>query len=201
MNLNDIQSRLDRALTDLNIRVDDDYKRHVKVELIDKGASYTLPGKENQTTIDSKVLSIIRSLGTLKDHLKECLVAGGHKGQIVEDAINSSLHLQVLVDIYNADKHGGYPLDNPRSKLNPSPKNEKQSLTVVGDLRQAVVMVPPPNSGIELEIKGVNSFVVLTADICSENGQFIFSFDTLVETCYFQLMLIAKQYLSVDTQA
>ena len=57
----------------------------------------------------NKIFIIFYNLASLKDNIKNCLEKKGLDKNLIEIEINNSLHLQVLIDIVNQEKHG-YPL-------------------------------------------------------------------------------------------
>ena len=134
MDFNDIKSRLERGAVALNTQFDTDYKKHTNIKFIDTkggtGIELTF-GKDSKTEVEYKIVSILQGLATLKDHLKNCLANNWHQAKIVEDEVNACLHLQVLVDLVNADKHK-YPTNLNRSEKNPIIKNAQQALALGG---------------------------------------------------------------------
>lgn len=191
MDLNTLELRFERIHASINSRIDDDFKRHVKIEFSGKSVSAQLPGKDDEFTVANQVLSILHHLATLKDHLKNSLEKNGYNKQIVEEIINSSIHLQVLIDLVNADKHG-YPVRSSRSNKNPVIKNINQGV-INNNYNKPIVMSISPKGELNM-LEGVPPSVILTAGIFDGAGGFLFDFDSLVETCFFQWESIAKEY-------
>lgn len=196
MDFNDIKSRLDRTLASMNARFDDDYKKHTNIKFIETkggtGVSLTF-GKDSKADVEAKIFSVLHNLASLKDHLKNCLQKNGHDKNLVENEINSSLHLQVLIDLVNADKHE-YPLTKTkRSNKDPIIKNAEQALkiggTKAGDVSEATI----GNDG-HLIVHGVPPKITITADICDSSGNLLFNLNTLVDNCYSKWDEIAKKY-------
>jgi hypothetical protein len=191
MDVNDITSRLEIILTALDSRIDDNYKSHIKIEFNGEAVTSILPGKDDKPTIEFKILSILHLLATPKDHLKKRLEKNGDDPKVVERVIDSSIHLKVLIDLVNADKHG-YPTKSNRSKKNPVIKNASQGLRNNNDGKPIVVMMSP-NGELET-VHGKPPSVVLSAGIFDDKKNFLFDLDTLVETSYYHWVTIAKMY-------
>ncbi len=110
----------------MNARFDNDIRKNTNVEFIqtDKGTgTRTTFGKSDENSYLNNIMIILHNLANIKDNLIKSLEAKGKTKQqakrIVEDEINSSLHLQVLIDMVNQEKHG-YPLTlHIRSHKNP----------------------------------------------------------------------------------
>ncbi len=119
MNYNNIKSRLKRTFTSLDDRFDENVDQHANIEPWENGMgeSWTFGSSDNESLLN-KVMIILHNLASLKDNLKNSLKKNGLSPQIVEEEIKNSVHLQVLIDIVNQDKHGS-PLRNPRSNMSP----------------------------------------------------------------------------------
>lgn len=189
MDSNDIHSRLERILLLTNSRIDNDFKRHAKVDTIDKGVKVQLPGNVGPVKTENDILSILHHLATLKDNIKKYLENIGRDKRDVENAINSSIHLQVLIDLVNADKHG-YPTTTNRSGKNPKIKDFAQTLKNNNDGKPVIATIGTKG---EIEIvHGKPPSVELFANIYDEHGIFLFVFDELVETCYLRWLAIVE---------
>ncbi len=191
MDANDIIGRIKRTRSAMNSRIDEDFISHSKIEKLENGVSVTIPARDSKETIEVSIMSILYSLASLKDNLKNCLKDNGHNPLIVEEAVNSSIHLQVLHDLVNADKHG-YPTKKNHSGLNPVIRNENQGL-INNNFGKPVVASISPTGEIKI-LDGIPPSVVITADIHDKNGNFLFDFDILVEVCYAIWISIAKEY-------
>ena len=191
MDINDITARMNRILSALKSRVDDDYERHAKVEFEGDAVIVTLPGKDDESTLEFKVMSILHLIATAKDHLKKAIQSQGKSAQIVEYVVNASLHLQVLIDIINADKHT-YPTKTNRSKLNPQVKNVRQGL-INNNNGKPIVMNISPKGDLKM-LDGIPPSVAISADIVDGSGNYIFDLDTLVESCYERWHTTAVKY-------
>lgn len=199
MDFNDIKSKLERTLSSLNARFDEDYKKHTNIKFIDtndgSGISLTF-GKDDKYTVDNKILIILHNLAALKDGLKECLKSKGLSGQIIEDEVKNSLHLLVLLDLNNAYKHK-YPTDSNKSGKNPQIKNVAQVLGMGGTKKGDVTEINIANDG-NLIVHGVPPKITINADICDDQGNILFDINTLVNTCFSKWDAIARQYNCVS---
>lgn len=151
----------------MDARFDDKIENHVKVEewRDKKGVSISF-GNTSEDEILNKILTILYNLASIKDHLKNCLKGNGYDAKIVEDEINKCLHLQVLFDIVNQEKHGT-PLKRSRSNKNP--------------------VIRYPSNGYFPYIKNENNemgSMVISALIKDDKDTKICTLDELVETCY-----------------
>ncbi len=130
-------------------------------------------------------------LATLKEHLKNCLIRKGYEPKVIEEAVKNSVELQVLLDLDNSDKHG-IPLRVNHSRRNPIIRNVRQGL--VNNNHGKPIVMTISQVGETKVVDGIPPSVVINADIYDGDGDFLFDFDTLVETCYSQWIDIANQY-------
>lgn len=183
MEYNDIKSRLSRTLSSLNDRFDDDIEKHTRIEQKKDGRGLSIIfGKDDDEESLNKIMIILYNLSSLKDHIKNQLSKKGLDPQIVEDEINNSLHLQVMVDIINQEKHGA-PLTRPRSNKNP--------------------VIRYPSIGyfpfIESKTNGSDfGSMQIHALIKDDKEKLLFRLDELVETCYSKWESIIKEYRLAD---
>jgi len=198
MEYNDLSERLNKTLNSLNARFDDDiavYVTHEKKEIVNSDNTKTtmtssnyIFGNQDTETIINKIFIILYNLASLKDHLKNSLKEQGLSGQEVEDEINNSLHLQVLIDIINQEKHG-YPLKKSnRSNKNPLIINFSEGLLMTAG---AGVYVTP--DGIEKFGNGTHKMTI-DAEITDGDKNRLFSLDELVEKSYEKLLNLSKKY-------
>jgi hypothetical protein len=130
-------------------------------------------------------------LAALKDHLKNCLARKGYEPKIIEDALKKSVYLQVLLDLTNYDKHGT-PTRVNHSGRNPVIREERQGLVNNNNGKPIIMTISP--TGDTKVVDGIPPSVVINANIYDGDGDFLFDFDMLVETCYAQWIDVAKQY-------
>jgi hypothetical protein len=187
MNYNDIKSRLDRTLSSLNTRFDEDIDYHTNIEFWENGKGLSITfGNLDEAEVLNRIMTILHNLASLKDHLKNCLQSKGHNPQIVEHEINNSLHLQVLIDIINQEKHGS-PLKRPRSNKNPVIRYPEMGYRPFFKVGGSVMDEIPE------DYEGPGSMVI-TALIKDENENLLFRLDELVETCFSIWHSLAKEH-------
>ena len=185
--------RLRKTLKSLNGRFNDEIAVYVLDQQTENEILFSIQaGKEDEDEIINKIFIILYNLSSLKDNLKNCFKNKGLDPQIVEDEINNSLHLQVLIDIVNQEKHG-YPLKKSnRSNKNPLIKHAMQSIVMTSSSE------PGSSAGMFFNENGLNiigdSKMALTAMIFDDKNNFLFMFDELADTCFEKFEQMAKQY-------
>ncbi|GAB5418979.1 MAG: hypothetical protein Crog4KO_00400 [Crocinitomicaceae bacterium] len=178
MDYNDIQLRLSRTFKSLEGRYDDDVDKYTEIKEWEdgKGMSFIF-GQEDESDTLNKVMIILHNLASLKDHLKNTYKENSLSPSIIENEIDKSIHLQVLIDIVNQDKHGS-PLRNPRSKKSP----------VIRDLSNGMRMADPRTG----EMKPT---MFIDGTVVDKNGKRICNLDELIENCF-----LKWKELSVKTE-
>ncbi|MFM7022855.1 MAG: hypothetical protein ACKOXB_07740 [Flavobacteriales bacterium] len=187
MDYNDIKSRIERTLESLNGRFDTNIEAHTHYEFYQKGIEQRVSitfGTEDESKIINPVMIILHNLSNLKDNLKNTFKEKGYNPQIIEDEIENSLHLKVLIDIVNQEKHGS-PLRNPRSHLNPLIQELSQGFYMASAVRDIEGNITSKDGPPIMKITGI---------IKDENDNRLFDLDTLIETCYSKWREIIKQY-------
>lgn len=112
---------------------------------------------------------IVSRLANLKDPLKNVIHNKNGNNKLVEECIDSSDMLSIVIDMNNAEKHG-YPVKkHPRSGLDPRIENIRK------------VMLVPIKGGGRITNAFMEGFVVFEADIVGLDGEFICSFRDVVE--------------------
>ena len=177
MDFNDLSSRLERVYAAIGSKVDGDVQRYVKVTVDGQiaGTQYdavlTFDGGQSNAQIENVVSTTTEHLAKLKDHLKNRL---GEKKNLVEEKINDSLELQLVMDLSNAEKHG-YPLDTERSNRSPRMQNIQTSL----------VVPPQEQVGINLKTGEIvelgNCYIEIQGEVVDNNGEMIYRWPKLVE--------------------
>lgn len=137
-------------------------KRHLKISF-----SVGSINADEKLDVYSRMTTVIQHLANLKDNAKKYLSDKNVESKIVEERINNSIHLSIITDLSNSEKHG-YPTSSRRSKLDPKIINVRESWNIKFPLSN--VFYNPMNSKIEL-----------TADIVDFNDNFICDFNELIE--------------------
>lgn len=194
MDFNDIKSRLERILKSLNGRFNEDIDRKVKYNTIHEETNTiisTTLGSLNESEILNKIILILHNLANLKDHLKNNFNTKGIKKQKVEDEINNSIHLKVLIDLVNQEKHG-YPLTkSKRSNKDPLISNPRQSLGINHSADGTFVAFDFNGT---YSVTGGEGILIIDADILDAEKNFLFSLDELVNICYLKMINLAIKY-------
>lgn len=111
---------------------------------------------------------IIHNIANLKDNLKNYFRLNNIDKQMVEDNINNSIHLSIITDLVNQEKHG-YPLTrDSRSELNPQLINYRNTLAV---------KAPIDN----IHYNPLDGKIQISADVVDSNNNFLFSVEELIE--------------------
>jgi hypothetical protein len=196
MDFNDIKVRLERTLSSLNARFEPAIPENIDVKVVYSDnfrSAFANFGHDDESDVLNKIFIILYNLASLKDHLQNCLFNKGYKKQIVEDEIDNSLHLQVLTDLVNQEKHG-YPLTKRRRSLkDPIIKNPMKFLSLSVSEPDSVAAFSLSFDG-SYQILGENNKIVISAEICDSNGNQLFILDELVGTCFEKWENLAKAY-------
>ncbi|WP_264559243.1 hypothetical protein [Flavobacterium sp. N2270] len=138
-------------------------KRHLKVTF--GGGSINT---DEKLEVYNRMILVIHHLANIKDNVKKYLADRNLDDKVVESRINSSMHLSIITDLSNSEKHG-YPLTKTRrSKLDPKITNIREAWNINYPLSK--VFYNPMNSNIEF-----------TADIVDFNDNIISDFNELIE--------------------
>jgi hypothetical protein len=171
MDYNDIRARLSRTMASLNERFDDDIDKYVRIEEWSSGEGVSIIfGGEDEEALLNRIMIILYNLSSLKDHIKNRLSAKGLNPMIVETEIDNSLHLQVLIDIVNQEKHGT-PLKKSRSNKRPV-------------IRYPRIGYFPFRKHPDADPDDEEGTMVIHALIKDNQENLLFRLDDLVETCF-----------------
>lgn len=177
MDFNDLALRLERVYAAIGNKADGEIQKYIKLSIVGDVddpnhtvvVSFDNGQSESETT--NIVFVIIEHLAKLKDHLKTKL---GSRRKLVEDKINESFELQLIMDLSNAEKHG-YPLDTERSHRSPRLQN----------IRTALTIPPQEEIGINLRtgevIEPGNCRIEVQAEVVDRGGKFICRWPQLVD--------------------
>lgn len=199
MDYNDIHSRMERLYASIDERFDKDIEKHVKRfrteedtptgnKLLKIGVSFN--NKNNEAVARNKIFTIIDNLAKLKDHLKNKMASKGLEKNKIELEINSSIDLQLIMDISNQDKHGSPLTRTNRSGKNPQIQNVTSLLRVSG--QSSVKINPFWTKSVQVE-QG-NADVKIDADITDGNGDKLCSLDQLIDNATLRWEEIIRKY-------
>lgn len=177
MDFNDLSSRLERIYTSLNERYDYNIDTNIKSEIITNGRYskiHTHFGNKNFAELSNTIFGAIGAIADLKDHL-----VNKTSKKSVEDMINMSIELSLILDLNNKDKHGDPLTRTNRSGKNPNLANLCQGLSPAGRSKTFFTMTydgqninPGPRAG---EFR-----IVTSADVVDQEGNVIMTLDKML---------------------
>jgi hypothetical protein len=175
MDYNDIQIRLGKIYASIGEQFSYGHAAldTTHTEIKDNSISISFFNPIDESQVLNQINNIIANLANIKDCLKNRLERRGDNPKIIEDEINKSSHLQVILDLANQEKHG-YPLTTTRrSGKDPLIKNVGRALSVSNK---------PDNIRYEKSDGSaiMNAMVKIRADITDSQGNILFRLDDLV---------------------
>ncbi len=199
MDYNNINERIERIYSALNARFDNDIEKRISLQKKEINGIVEINMSINEISeadTINKEMAIIENLAKLKDHIKNIISQNNGNPKIIETEINQSDELQILIDIYNTDKHG-YPLTHPeRSNKSPKIINIKsvlQQSLQAGTTSSFVGFSMGMNGQIQTHGGGEHK-VVIIADIVDKNGNHLYSIDKFIDKTLFQWEKIIEKY-------
>ncbi len=127
----------------------------------------------SDTDIRQTLEELIYNIAHVKDPLKKRLREKGRNGRVVEQFIDQSEPLQIVIDLANAAKHG-YPLQHPRSKHEPrlGVVGRVLQLSTGPEPRSLAMFTYDPKSGAPTPVTtgSATANVVFTADVLDKTG-------------------------------
>jgi len=181
MDFNNFKSRLERIYSSIDQRIEEDHGESIKVEWGGNGDKDNVvvgttihisfdKGKKESTDLN-KIILIVHNLANLKDHLKKII----SNPKDIEQAINDSTYLPIVLDLSNQEKHG-YPL----TKFRRSFKDPK----IVNVTHGMIVSAGLSTFSIDLmtgESQTKNCPIAMHANIVDSNNIHLFTLDELVD--------------------
>jgi hypothetical protein len=190
MDFNDIKLRLSKTLASMSARFDENVRSKTIFRQTPTSLHVTFGDVDEGDSINN-IFIILHNLASLKDHLQQHLI--NNKGfskanawTIVETSIKGSVHLQILLDLVNAEKHGYPATKHSWSKKYPVLKNISGALimtennAVIGFSRDGKVISSPSNK------------VGIYARVEDDKGNLIFFIDELIEGSFQKFEGLAK---------
>ena len=199
MDFNNINIRIERVYSAVNARFDKDIKKRISLQKIETTDFVEVKMSINETSeadTINKVMTIIENLAKLKDHIKNEISRKNGDNQIIENEIDQSNELQILIDLYNFDKHG-YPLRRERSNKSP------QIINIKSVLQQSLQAGTKSNSyvGFSMDMNGQiqthgngEHHVTIVADIVDKKGDHLYSIDEFIDKILFQWEKIIEEH-------
>ncbi len=129
---------------------------------------------DDEPKILNQINNVISNLANLKDCLKKKIEESGNDSRVIEDEIDNSQHLQIILDLSNQEKHG-YPLTKTR-------RSGKDPL--ITNIGRALSPSNKPDNIRHERSDGssmMNIMVKITADITDSQGDILYRLDDLVE--------------------
>ncbi len=201
-----ILARSDRLYAAINqVRATDLTKVVPIVEDTDEARSvlYDFSGGKTQAELANEAHSLASNIGSLKDKLKAWARLNGKDSKVVEKWIDSSPPLQVIIDLWNADKHT-YPLDRERSGKSPRLENltQRLRLTASGKGGGSGVTVRPDAQGrFSLVPVGSGSkAVVVSGEVVDGNGDLIGDFMDIANAAVEDWKNLLKEFGLIDNR-
>jgi len=196
MDFNDLDSRLKRLSIALDKRYELDIKpqvnisRKVSENIYEIGFSF---GAMGETEMIERIFSVINNIASLKDHLRNKLESTGKDPMLVENMINGSKVLSLILDLWNQDKHG-YPLKKTsRSSLNPQIINVNQGLVISNSSNKAFASFNITADSASLA-SSENAAIAISGEVIDGSGKFIMS----VENMFRQAIIDLESFLKTQ---
>lgn len=182
MDFNNLQLRLKRLFNALNLRYDQDIKSNIKFSRTVSQGVHTIGFSfedKDETEITNRIFQMISAIASLKDHLKSEMTRNKKNPKLVEDLIDNSLELSLILDLWNQDKHG-YPLKKSnRSNKNPKIVNISRGLITTGGKGSISFEITPEKTNFQKSEGGIA--IHIGAEIVDDKGKFIIFLDDLLE--------------------
>ena len=180
MDYDDINSRLRRLYLSLGQRFEANIFEHEQSKETRDGNKVTVTisfdGKHDVDETRNRINTIISNLANLKDHLKTKLKQKGGDPQEIENEINQSLPLQLVLDLNNQEKHG-YPLkEKRRSKKDPKIINVSKGISSIPGMNAPRFIRDPITGAGHTD----NMAVVITGEVVDGQGNLLYSFNDLI---------------------
>lgn len=104
--IDEMRDRIRRSLQSARTASGDRYQTSYKTEDKDFTTNFTAIGVKAPEQLNDEFLTLFVWVWSLKDYIKSAFEAGGIRGQVVEDEIDSCVALTYVSDIANRAKHG-----------------------------------------------------------------------------------------------
>ena len=170
---------MERIYLSIGQRFDDDISKHAKIthETTTGGGKITISfSGESEAEILNRIFLIISHLAKLKDHLKNLYISKGGKGNVIENEVNQSEHLKLIIDLDNLEKHGSKK--NGRSGKNPCIGNPRRGLgpKIYAGSQSGSFLFNPFTGDYNAD----NVAIIITAEIKDDKGNTICYLDELI---------------------
>jgi hypothetical protein len=194
MELGDIKNKIKRVYLSIEKISNNNIERDINREIIVDGNNTAIKitwEKEGGLESLNEIVPIIANLANLKDYIKETYTLAGGDKQLIEDEIESSKYLKLIIDLDNREKHC-HP-QKSRSKEYPYLDEVGKSFTIKGSDKNGgfSTFSVTPNSQFNTDC---NLAVVLRAKIKNQEGLLICDFDELINGAIKEWECIIDKY-------
>mgnify|MGYP001189042920 CR=1 FL=1 len=193
MDYNDVQTRLEMIYASIGEQFTygqaalETTHIELKSEGKERSVSISFFNPNDKSKILNQINSIISNLANLKDCLKRKIGQQDRDPKIIEDEINDSPELQIILDLSNQAKHE-YPLRRTRrSGKDPLIQNVGR---VLSPSNKPDNIRHQKNDGSAM----MNMMVRMTADITDSKGNLLYHLNDLVEGALGAWEQIIKKY-------
>lgn len=189
MDYNNVQSRLEKIYSSVGEQFSYGHNalNMVHTEVKDNSVNISFFNPEDKPKVLNQINNVISNLSNIKDCLKNKIKNKNGNPKVIEDEINNSQYLKIVLDLANQEKHG-YPLTKTRrSKMDPIIKNVSRALSTSNkpdNIRYK------KSDGSQL----LNAMVKITADITDSQGNHLYGLDELVENSLIFWEQIIRKY-------
>lgn len=194
MDIDDINNRMERVYLSIGQRFDKNIEQHIKIEHKRNGKHWQAEisfGGDNKAELLNQIFNIISHIAKLKDHLKNLYISKGGDGRVVEDEVELSEDLKLVLDLDNKEKHG--KLKKHHSGKDPYLDEIDRALSAIpGKQSEKVSFSIDPFSG-QYCTEGPVA-IVITAQVKSNNGTRVCSLDELINNSMGKWEEIIKKY-------
>ena len=181
MDYDDIDSRLKRLHLSVNQRFETNVFEHTQSKQTNDGKLFTVTisfdAKHDENETINRINTIISNLANLKDHLKTKLKQQGGDESDIENEINQSLPLQLVLDLHNQEKHG-YPLTKiRRSQKDPKIINVSKGISSRPGMRATKFIRDRATGAGHTD----NMAVVITGEVVDGQGNLLYGLNDLID--------------------
>lgn len=180
MDIDNIKNRMERVYLSISQCFDENIGKHINIKHKVDGKHWQTTvsfGEKNKAEIYNQIFIIVSHIAKLKDHLKNLYASKGGDVKLIENEIESSEYLKLVIDLDNKEKHG--ELKKSRSGKYPYLDEIYRALSVrAGRQVQSGSFSIDPFTG-QFETKG-DIVITITAEVKANDGTRICSLDELI---------------------
>jgi len=145
------------------------------------GLSVDFSGGLSPAQLQNRAMQVVYLVAHLPDHLRAWAKHRGLDPNQIDNAVSSSEELKILIDLSDADKHGGERRDRGRSGLGPRLRGVARALRLEGG-SPASITVTVRGSGAELTEVESNFAAEISGEVVDAAGTHIGDLMQLVTT-------------------